>query len=91
MITKRTKQQTACDGVQISWQDDVFTEILHKQAKAPFSMDGIVPIKNTSVSLQKNSKIKINTDIKTKCSQKKVGKCVAGIDGIKMPWKQVTT
>ncbi len=93
MLNKRTKQQIANDGIQTAWHDDAFTEILHRQVKEPFSMDGIVPFKNTSAGINVKMGVKYKLqNIETKSAvskaKKKVGKFVRNIDGIKMPWKQ---
>lgn len=90
MLTTRKKQQIACDGVRNEWLKDPFTEILHKQVVATFSIDGVIPPLGTPKKVVE--KQKQVTDMKYEKNFERVHggefrKFVKAMDGIRAPWK----
>jgi hypothetical protein len=89
MTTTRTKQQTAFDGVQVVWfGGDSFTKILQHQVQTKFSMDGVIPSNNTCITLKKRSEVHV---AKEKVSVFIPKPNFGAIDGVRLPWEQVST
>ena len=92
MTTVRTKQQIAFDGVRVAWQRDTFTQILHSQVATKFSMDGVVPNQDTSVVCQGAPVRHVAEPVQsTETAQKRMQRFVGNMDGVRMPFGQLST
>jgi len=90
MVQIRTKQQVAFDGVRVAWASDTFTHILHAQVTTKFSMDGVIPLKRSEVEnkVEKAVTPKMSPIGELRKTQKKIGRIIGVMDGIRIPLGQ---